>query len=216
MLCPTSSKWPASPARGRRTRYLIISWVRNSRNMRIHILSRGKCIINNVFFLCIYVYRVLLWFTESKYKNLCAACENPSSCYNTDKYYGREGALLCLTDNVGDVTWVRLDDARVHFKVKIVHTRTHCFWPRQQQKKKNNSCNYLGRTDNVICWSKRNLRRIVARVILSNAVLTSAMIWCRPRWSIRRITSFCARTAPQNRLYSINRASGYRNHGRSS
>ncbi|KMQ96612.1 transferrin isoform x4 [Lasius niger] len=64
---------------------------------------------------------------KSKYKNLCAACENPSSCYNTDKYYGREGALLCLTDNVGDVTWVRLDDARVHFKAEMIDTQDYKF-----------------------------------------------------------------------------------------
>jgi len=56
-------------------------------------------------------------FVESRYRNLCAACEKPASCYNTDKYYGREGALLCLTDGMGDVAWVRLGDARVHFKV---------------------------------------------------------------------------------------------------
>lgn len=59
----------------------------------------------------------LLLFAESRYRNLCAACEKPASCYNTDKYYGREGALLCLTDGIGDVAWVRLGDARVHFKV---------------------------------------------------------------------------------------------------
>lgn len=64
---------------------------------------------------------------KSKYKNLCAACENPSSCYNTDKYYGREGALLCLTDNVGDIAWVRLDDARAHFKAEMIDTQDYKF-----------------------------------------------------------------------------------------
>ncbi|XP_011704440.1 PREDICTED: transferrin [Wasmannia auropunctata] len=54
---------------------------------------------------------------KTKYRNLCAACERPASCYNSDKYYGREGALLCLTDGMGDVAWVRLGDARVHFKM---------------------------------------------------------------------------------------------------
>lgn len=58
-----------------------------------------------------------LSFTEATYKNLCDACNNPASCYMTDKYYGRQGALLCLTDNVGDVVWTRLDDAKLHFKV---------------------------------------------------------------------------------------------------
>lgn len=56
-------------------------------------------------------------FTESKYRNLCAVCDSPAGCYNSDKYYGRQGALLCLTDNVGDIAWARLDDTLVHFKV---------------------------------------------------------------------------------------------------
>lgn len=56
-------------------------------------------------------------FAELKYKNLCNICDNPGSCYTSDKYYGREGSLLCLTDNVGDIAWARLDDARVHFEV---------------------------------------------------------------------------------------------------
>ncbi|KAM0730836.1 Transferrin [Formica fusca] len=64
---------------------------------------------------------------KSKYKNLCAACDNPTSCYNTDKYYGREGALLCLTDNMGDVAWVRLANARVHFKTEMVDRRDYKF-----------------------------------------------------------------------------------------
>ncbi|XP_031843112.1 transferrin 3 isoform X2 [Nomia melanderi] len=53
---------------------------------------------------------------KSKYRNLCAACDNPLGCYSSDKYHGREGALLCLTDNVGDIAWVRLDDTLEHFK----------------------------------------------------------------------------------------------------
>ncbi|XP_011641592.1 serotransferrin isoform X1 [Pogonomyrmex barbatus] len=57
---------------------------------------------------------------KSKYRNLCAACERPASCYNTDRYYGREGALLCLTDGMGDVAWVRLGDARVHFETQTM------------------------------------------------------------------------------------------------
>ncbi|XP_078033329.1 transferrin 3 isoform X2 [Augochlora pura] len=53
---------------------------------------------------------------KSKYRNLCGACDNPLGCYSSDKYHGREGALLCLTDNAGDIAWVRLDDALEHFK----------------------------------------------------------------------------------------------------
>lgn len=70
--------------------------------------------------------KFLLSFAESRYRNLCAACERPASCYNTDKYYGREGALLCLTDGMGDVAWVRLRDARVHFKVTSWPIRSRC------------------------------------------------------------------------------------------
>ncbi|KAL0113854.1 hypothetical protein PUN28_011293 [Cardiocondyla obscurior] len=64
---------------------------------------------------------------KSKYRNLCAACERPASCYNTDKYYGREGALLCLTDGMGDVAWVRLGDARVHFKLQMIDAQDYKF-----------------------------------------------------------------------------------------
>ncbi|CAK9808394.1 unnamed protein product [Anthophora quadrimaculata] len=53
---------------------------------------------------------------KSKYRNLCATCENPFGCYSNDKYHGREGALLCLTDNAGDIAWVRLSDTLKHFK----------------------------------------------------------------------------------------------------
>ncbi|KOX73093.1 Transferrin [Melipona quadrifasciata] len=53
---------------------------------------------------------------KSKYRNLCAACDNPVGCYTTDTYHGREGALLCLTDNAGDIAWVRLNDTLEHFK----------------------------------------------------------------------------------------------------
>ncbi|GAB1859923.1 Transferrin [Camponotus japonicus] len=64
---------------------------------------------------------------KSKYKNLCAACDNPSSCYITDQYYGEEGVLFCLTDNVGDVAWVRLDIARAHFKEQMIVTQDYKF-----------------------------------------------------------------------------------------
>ncbi|XP_072760002.1 transferrin isoform X2 [Anoplolepis gracilipes] len=92
---------------------------------RIHALSKFfemACIAGLWSSDAIFDYQL-----KSKYKNLCAACENPSSCYNTDKYYGRQGALLCLTDNVGDVAWVRLDDARVHFKAEMIDTQDYKF-----------------------------------------------------------------------------------------
>ena len=53
---------------------------------------------------------------KSKYRNLCAACDNPIGCYTSDKYHGRDGALLCLADNAGDIAWVRLDDTIQYFE----------------------------------------------------------------------------------------------------
>ncbi|XP_034952030.1 transferrin-like isoform X2 [Chelonus insularis] len=58
---------------------------------------------------------------KTKYRNLCALCENPIGCYSSDKYHGREGALLCLTDNVGDAAWVRLQDAITHFQAEKIN-----------------------------------------------------------------------------------------------
>lgn len=67
--------------------------------------------------LCSYSIPIFL-LVESKYRNLCAACDNPVGCYTNDAYYGREGALFCLTDNAGDIAWVRLNDTLLHFKVE--------------------------------------------------------------------------------------------------
>jgi hypothetical protein len=54
---------------------------------------------------------------ESKYSNLCQLCDLPKQCGTTDKYWGPEGSLLCLSDEVGDVAWARLADALFHFGV---------------------------------------------------------------------------------------------------
>lgn len=69
----------------------------------------------------LYSYRtfIISFLVESKYRNLCSLCDNSASCYVDDKYYGRDGAILCLTDNVGDIAWVRLDDVLQYFKVKM-------------------------------------------------------------------------------------------------
>ncbi|KAK5650025.1 hypothetical protein RI129_001054 [Pyrocoelia pectoralis] len=52
---------------------------------------------------------------KRKYPNLCGLCNSPTVCSTDDKYWGRRGPLLCLTDGVGDITWARLDDVRSHF-----------------------------------------------------------------------------------------------------
>ncbi|XP_044594482.1 transferrin [Cotesia glomerata] len=62
-----------------------------------------------------------------KYRNLCSLCDNPNGCYAGDKYHGREGALLCLTDNVGDIAWVRLDDAKRHFSAQKIDNSSYSY-----------------------------------------------------------------------------------------
>lgn len=52
-----------------------------------------------------------------KYSNLHALCDNPNSRTTDDIYYGREGAIRCLIDDVGEVAWIRLADIEQYFKV---------------------------------------------------------------------------------------------------
>lgn len=61
----------------------------------------------------------VFYCAESHHHSLCASCDSPLGCFTSDKYHGREGALLCITDNAGDIAWVRLDDTRQHFEVGI-------------------------------------------------------------------------------------------------
>lgn len=52
---------------------------------------------------------------KEKYQNLCELCGDLSSCARNDKYWGRKGSLLCLTDGIGEISWARLDDVQQHF-----------------------------------------------------------------------------------------------------
>ncbi|KAL1508850.1 hypothetical protein ABEB36_003680 [Hypothenemus hampei] len=52
---------------------------------------------------------------KQKYSNLCELCGDPNKCSTHDKYWGRRGSLLCLTDGAGDISWARLEDVRQHF-----------------------------------------------------------------------------------------------------
>ncbi|KAH8336914.1 hypothetical protein KR059_008377 [Drosophila kikkawai] len=52
---------------------------------------------------------------KSRYPSLCEMCYDPTSCDQTDKHWGRRGALYCLTSGGGNVAWARLDDVRSHF-----------------------------------------------------------------------------------------------------
>ncbi|KAI5705871.1 hypothetical protein M8J75_002526 [Diaphorina citri] len=56
---------------------------------------------------------------KQKYRGLCALCDDPVSCSVKDKYWGRMGAASCMTDCLGDVAWLRLDDWRVHEKTTL-------------------------------------------------------------------------------------------------
>lgn len=59
----------------------------------------------------------LTFFLEKKYGNLCSRCKNSLKCSKDDKFYGKEGVLLCLTEGGGDIAWARLNFVRSHFKV---------------------------------------------------------------------------------------------------
>ncbi|EDW72577.1 uncharacterized protein Dwil_GK20628 [Drosophila willistoni] len=52
---------------------------------------------------------------KNRYPSLCEICYDPQSCDNSDKHWGRRGALYCLTSGEGSVAWARLDDVKSHF-----------------------------------------------------------------------------------------------------
>ncbi|XP_066141002.1 transferrin [Euwallacea fornicatus] len=60
---------------------------------------------------------VLDFQLKRKYSNLCILCYDPKKCSQQDKYWGRTGSLLCLTDGAGDVSWARLEDVKHHFGI---------------------------------------------------------------------------------------------------
>ncbi|GBP36273.1 Transferrin [Eumeta japonica] len=53
---------------------------------------------------------------KTKYRSMCAACQT-STCGRRDRYWGGVGALTCLADGVGDVTWAHLDDVLMYYGV---------------------------------------------------------------------------------------------------
>ncbi|XP_014221895.2 transferrin-like [Trichogramma pretiosum] len=52
---------------------------------------------------------------KSKYRNLCALCGSPSGCFEGDKFYGLQGAINCLLENVGDIAWLSRSHALPYF-----------------------------------------------------------------------------------------------------
>lgn len=52
---------------------------------------------------------------KSRYSKLCQQCGDPNSCSSRDIYWGQQGALTCISDCAGDVTWVRKQDLSNQF-----------------------------------------------------------------------------------------------------
>lgn len=51
-------------------------------------------------------------------------CDTPNTCSKDDKYWGRLGPLICLTDGAGDIGWARLNDVRSYFSVTLDYRST--------------------------------------------------------------------------------------------
>ncbi|KAL2730813.1 transferrin-like isoform X1 [Vespula squamosa] len=114
---------------------------------------------------------------KSKYKNLCSLCDNSASCYTGDKYYGRDGAILCLTDNVGDIAWVRLDDVLQYFKNFEVNKDDYAYLCPDGMTRS-------AKTDNPCIWLRQPWPVIVARskiaemaVNMIDLTINSKNIW---------------------------------------
>lgn len=78
------------------------------------LLNVSTMIVSNIYF--------SVAVAETKYKSLCGICDVPSVCSQSDKYWGRQGALQCLSDCQGEVAWSMLKDAKLHFSVSYLDT----------------------------------------------------------------------------------------------
>lgn len=109
-----------------------------------------------------------------KYRNLCGACDNPLGCYSTDKYHGREGALMCLTDNAGDIAWVRLDDAMQHFNAEHLNKDDYNYLclDGTTRSMKSLPCPWITRP-----WPVIVARTEVAEKVEQTVSMTSDTIW---------------------------------------
>lgn len=59
-------------------------------------------------------------FTEQKYPNLCALCEDPAKCDYPDKFSGYDGSIRCLVDNGGDIAFTKVIYVRRFFGVSQI------------------------------------------------------------------------------------------------
>lgn len=78
------------------------------------LLNVSTMIVSNIYF--------SVAVAETKYNSLCGICDVPSVCSQSDKYWGRQGALQCLSDCQGEVAWSMLKDAKLHFSVSYLDT----------------------------------------------------------------------------------------------
>ncbi|XP_014608643.1 PREDICTED: transferrin [Polistes canadensis] len=114
---------------------------------------------------------------KSKYRNLCSLCYNPASCSIDDKYHGREGAILCLTDNVGDIAWVRLDDVIEYFKMTESNKDDYsylCPDGMTRPAKDNNPCIWLGQPWPIVVSTLKMANKAVNMI---NLTINSNNVW---------------------------------------
>lgn len=58
------------------------------------------------------------YFSEKKYPELCALCDNKAACkYINEEHHGHIGALQCLTSGNGKVAYVALNYVQNYLKV---------------------------------------------------------------------------------------------------
>ncbi|XP_063992307.1 transferrin [Diachasmimorpha longicaudata] len=105
---------------------------------------------------------------KSKHLNLCAICDN-GACQINDKYGGRMGSVMCLTEGDGDVAWVRLEDAKEYFKMEMINTSRYKFLcpdgiARRVNFSKDLPCTWISRPWPVIAARSEEAAR-VARVV---------------------------------------------------
>ncbi|KAI4497716.1 hypothetical protein M0802_007256 [Mischocyttarus mexicanus] len=114
---------------------------------------------------------------KSKYRNLCSLCYNPISCSIDDKYHGREGSILCLTDNVGDIAWVRLDDVLEYFKITDSSKDDYsylCPDGMTRPARNNNPCIWLGQPWPVIVSTPQMAKKVTNMI---NVTINSNNVW---------------------------------------
>ncbi|KAK0183232.1 hypothetical protein PV327_001293 [Microctonus hyperodae] len=100
---------------------------------------------------------------KRKYSNLHALCDNPNSRTTDDIYYGREGAIRCLIDDIGEIAWIRLADIEQYFKTFHMKNSSYNYLcPDGLARPVNNShpCIWISRPWPVIAAHKNNAVKV--------------------------------------------------------